>query len=78
MKFDDSGKQDDKLIAVIPDNGFGSVSSLAELNAKYNGVTGILETWFYNYKGPGAMLFKGFGDAAEARSILDAAAKGFK
>jgi inorganic pyrophosphatase len=78
MKFDDSGKRDDKLIAVVDNTNFASITDIAELDAKYPGVTEILDTWFYNYKGPGQMIFKGFGDAAQGKASLAEAAKSFK
>jgi hypothetical protein len=78
MKFDDSGKRDDRLIAVTDGTNFAAMASLGELNARYHGVTLILETWFYNYKGTGSMVFLGFGEAGEAKSRLDAAARVFR
>jgi len=34
-------------------------------------------TWFTNYKGPNAMFFQSYGDAAAAQAVLDAAVKAF-
>ncbi|MFQ5753435.1 MAG: hypothetical protein ACE5HI_15710 [bacterium] len=39
---------------------------LGELNTKFTGVTIIVETWFANYKEPGKIESKGFGDVDEA------------
>jgi inorganic pyrophosphatase len=77
MKFDDSGKSDDKLIAVAADTVFAGIGSMAELNAKFHGASEILETWFYNYKGAGSMIFQGFVEASDAKALVDTAAKAF-
>jgi inorganic pyrophosphatase len=70
----DGGDVDDKLIAVLPDTGFYAYDNLSELELANPGVTTILETWFENYKGLGGGLeVLGFGDAAEAQQVLDAA-----
>lgn len=66
----DRGEQDDKLIAISTASPMYTVNSLAELNNKYNAMTEILQLWFTNYKGPGMMVSRGFGDSAEAIEIL--------
>lgn len=73
LKLLDRGEQDDKLIAVLPGGPFGNVTDLAELDANYHGISDILRLWFSNYKGPGKMSAKGFGDRAKATEILEAA-----
>ncbi len=70
LQLEDSGEQDDKLIAVLPDGPFASVTTMAELNAQYAGVTLILETWFTNYKGPGRTAGTSFVEATEAHALL--------
>jgi inorganic pyrophosphatase len=74
----DAKELDDKIIAVSAGTPFFELNSVAELNKKYNGVTQIIETWFLNYKGPGAVEAKGFGDKEEAMTVLKAAAASFK
>jgi inorganic pyrophosphatase len=69
----DRGERDDKLIAVRPGEPLGDVSNLAELDTRYAGVSRIIELWFSNYKGPGRMEAKGFGDLNRAKEVLDAA-----
>lgn len=73
MKLLDNGEQDDKLITVNPDSPFIKVMSIKELDKSFNGITGILETWFINYKGPGEIQSKGFGNTKEAKVILQKA-----
>ena len=70
MKVLDNKEQDDKLIAVRKDSKFSSLKSISELEAKYNGVTTILSTWFENYKGPGKIEVKGFYESKDALVIL--------
>jgi inorganic pyrophosphatase len=80
IKLDESGKRDDKLIAVLPGGALdvAGVNTLKDLDAKFPGVLDIIETWFLNYKGPGAMLPLGFADYIEAKAILDQAVANFK
>jgi inorganic pyrophosphatase len=66
----DRGEQDDKLIAVLEDSPFYTINSLEELDANFNGVSEIVKLWFANYKGPGKMEPKGFGDEKMASEIL--------
>jgi inorganic pyrophosphatase len=78
IKLLEKGEQDDKLLAVKSDDPLFAANSLAELNEKFPGVTAILETWFTNYKSPGALVCKGFGDVDEARQILEEARLSFQ
>lgn len=71
----DGGERDDKLLAVHPDSPFAGIRDIGQLDAEFPGVTDILRTWFENYKGPGRMVVRGFGDAAEAEAIVDDAAR---
>lgn len=71
-RFTDTGERDDKLIVVRADTPFASLNDLADLQASFPGVTDIIATWFLNYKGPGVFESQGFGDAAEAKALLDA------
>ena len=73
MKLLDNDEQDDNLIKFNPDSPFIKVMSIKELDKSLNGITGILETWFINYKGPGQIQSKGFGDTKEAKLILQKA-----
>lgn len=78
IKLLDKGEQDDKILAVTVDSPLREVDSLAELNRDFPGVTTILATWFSNYKGPGIMEFKGFGDVDEAWQVLSASMQGYR
>lgn len=78
LKLLDGGEQDDKLIAVLANTALYEADNLKELKEKFRGVTTIVETWFINYKGPGELVSKGYGEVEEARKILDAAIKSFK
>ena len=77
LKMGDETERDDKLIAVpvepALENGFSRLTDLHELDAQYAGSRLIIETWFSFYWGKGATHVLGWGDAAEARAILDAA-----
>ena len=69
----DRGEIDDKLIAVRSGTSFYKLNNLKDLNEYYNGIPEILQMWFTNYKGPGKMESKGFGDKIEATNILNSA-----
>lgn len=73
----DDGDMDDKLIAVQEGSSLAKATNMAELEDSFPGITTILETWFENYKGPGALQCKGFGDKAEAEKLLDQALESF-
>lgn len=74
----DRGEQDDKLIAVMEDTPLYDVNSIQELQEKYNGITDIIKLWFENYKGPGKMKSKGYGEKEIALKILNSAIKEYK
>jgi inorganic pyrophosphatase len=69
----DRGEKDDKLIAISCDSPLYGVNSINELNNNYKGISEILQIWFTNYKGPGEIESKGFGDKNNATNLLEAA-----
>ena len=69
----DGGEQDDKLIAVMENTVFQSVSSIENLDQKFPGVLSIIETWFVSYKGQGKIESSGFLSPIEANTILEKA-----
>ncbi|KAA3662522.1 MAG: inorganic diphosphatase [Calditrichaeota bacterium] len=77
LKILDNGEQDDKLIGIMPTSPLFPVRDLNELGEKYSGASEILKLWFSNYKGPGEMEFRGFGDKKQAERILSQAQKAF-
>ena len=74
----DNGEIDDKVILVMQSGPFAKVSSLADLDKKFPGVTTILQTWFTSYKGYGKdgklqLTSPGFkGRAVAIKTIGDA------
>ncbi|HET6202821.1 MAG TPA: inorganic diphosphatase [Planctomycetota bacterium] len=71
IRLTDSGEKDDKILAVVKGSPFEAVQDLADLDARFPGVTQILETWFANYKGPGKMVPGGFAGRDAALAFLD-------
>lgn len=71
LKFLDRGEQDDKLLAVMDDTPLAKVRSLKELNAEFPEVSTIAYLWFKHYKGAGKMEFKGWGEAEEAKALIE-------
>ena len=70
LRLEDSGEVDDKIVCVPVDGPFSAVVDLASFEARYPGALVILETWFVNYKGPGYIVSRGFGDAPEAVAMI--------
>lgn len=67
----DTGETDDKAVVVMENSPFAKVTSIADLDAKFPGVTTILQTWFTSYKGYGKdgklmLSSNGFKGRAEA------------
>lgn len=78
LRLLDGGEQDDKLLAVLNGTALAEVAGLQQLQDRFPGITDIVETWFSNYKGAGAIETLGYGDASEAQTILDAAIRAFE
>lgn len=74
----DDGEQDDKLIAVIDGSPLGAARDLQELDARFPGVTSIVETWFDHYKGPGEIETAGYAGTAAATAVLRAAEEAYQ
>src|SRR5262245_51839664 len=55
IRLIDAGEKDDKLIAVPTDSPLAKASSVAELDESFPGISAILQAWFENYKGKGAL-----------------------
>ncbi|MFT7150860.1 MAG: inorganic pyrophosphatase [Nonlabens sp.] len=78
LRLLDGGEQDDKLIAVQADSPLYHLNSIEELVEDYKGITGIIETWFSNYKGPGKLESNGYADRTRANEILEVAIAAYK
>jgi len=78
LKLLDDGEQDDKILAVPATGSLSDVTTLEQLNERYQGVTEIVELWFTNYKGPGEMESLGYGDHSEALRMVRTAASEFE
>lgn len=78
LYLEDRGERDDKLIAVSSDSPMYGVNSMEELNKHYKGITEIMELWFTNYKGPGIIESKGFGNKNVAVDLLTTAINEFQ
>ena len=71
----DTGELDDKAVIVMENSPFAKVKSIADLDAKFPGVTTILQTWFTSYKGYGKdgklmLSSNGFKDRATAIKFI--------
>ncbi len=71
----DTGELDDKAVVVMENGPFAKVKSIPDLDAKFPGVTTILQTWFTSYKGYGKdgklmLSSTGFKDRAAAIRLI--------
>ena len=71
----DDGERDAKILTVPTEGPLSDAVSLEALDARYPGARQIIELWFTNYKGPDRLVAEGFGDAAEAVSIIREASR---
>ena len=74
----DRGERDDKLIAISSDSPMIDVNNMKELKDTYEGVLEIIKLWFENYKGPGLIKSRGYGNKTEAIDILNNAIEQYK
>ena len=73
LRLLDHNEQDDKLIAIAADAPFSAIKTMDELDKIHAGVSQIIQLWFENYKGPGKIKSRGFGDRNEALKLLEKA-----
>lgn len=71
----DTGETDDKVVIAMENSPFAKIGSIAELDAKFPGVTAIIQTWFTSYKGYGKdgklmLSSAGFKDRAAAIKLI--------
>lgn len=79
----DTGAVDDKAIVVMENSPFAKVRSIPDLDARFPGVTTILQTWFTSYKGHGKdgklmLSSAGFKDRAAAIKLIGDAVLDFE
>lgn len=78
LYLSDRGARDDKLIAISSDSPMIDVNNMNELEDSYEGVLEIIKLWFENYKGPGLIKSRGYGNKTEAIDILNDAIEQYK
>lgn len=78
MRLLDDGERDDKILAVRTAGPFSEVTSLAELERDYPGLTEIVRIWFTSYKGPKRLESSGFEDETAAMAVVQEANEMFE
>ncbi len=71
LKLEDTGEEDTKILAIADDSPFKDVETIQDMLMKYPNVIPIVKEWFEGYKGPGKMLFQGYGSAAQAINHIE-------
>ena len=75
----EDGEFDGKLIAVKKGSPEYELSSVEEINSKYDGVIDRTSSWFENYKGPDSGLkVEGIGSSEDAMEILISSIEAYK
>tara|TARA_B100001123_G_scaffold333378_1_gene376258 strand:- start:84 stop:485 length:402 start_codon:yes stop_codon:yes gene_type:complete len=67
-----------KLIAVKMNFPLKKMDSIAELDERFPRTNKVLELWFYQYKGKGEILSRGFGKVEEAEKTLNEVSEQFQ
>lgn len=78
LHLTDDGERDDKILAVQTTGPLSEVADLLALNAKYPGVSSIIETWFIRYKGKGKVHSRGMDGSAAALDVVREASRYFE
>lgn len=77
LQIVDRLERDDKILAIIPGTPLADVEDIADLDARYPGVRGILTNWYTNSRPGSAFEVQGFGSRAAARRLIAAGAREF-
>jgi len=75
LKIEDTGEEDTKILAITTNSPFNNVQTIQDMLIKYPNVISIVKQWFEGYKGPGRMIFQGYGTASEAIQHIEIAHK---
>jgi len=82
LRLLDEGERDDKILCVradaAPGDPFAGVRDLADLRRDYPAALEIVSLWFASYDRDQALTVEGWGDAAAARAMIDAAAEAYR
>jgi len=82
LRLLDEGERDDKILCVRADaeDGapFAAVHDLPDLRRDYPAALEIVSLWFASYDRDQALTVEGWGDAAAARALIDAAAEAYR
>ncbi len=80
LRLLDDEEQDDTLIAVMSNSSpFSDVTSIRDLDERFEGVLEIIKLWFTNYKGPdGDVKALGYSSERAAMDLLEQAMEMYK
>lgn len=71
-------ERDDKVLAVLPGTPLGTVDDIGDLDARFPGVTRMLEAWYRHSGGEGRYEVQGFGSRAAANRLIGECALAFE
>ena len=71
VKMNDTGDQDDKIIAVHSKSEFNQINNIEHLNSQHPEILKNIKYWFENYKGKNVVEFVNFGSAIEAKELIE-------
>jgi inorganic pyrophosphatase len=78
LRMTDTGKKDDKIIAVYSKSKFYKFNNIDHLNSEHPELLKKIVFWFENYKGKNVVEFIKFGSANEANNLIKSSEKLFK
>ena len=78
LRMTDTGKKDDKIIAVHSKSKFYKFNNIDHLNSEHPELVKKIVFWFENYKGKNVVEFIKFGSANEANNLIKSSEKLFK
>jgi inorganic pyrophosphatase len=71
-------ERDDKVLAVVPGTPLATVADIDDLEARFPGVTTILETWYATSGGGSKFQLQGFGGRGAANLLIAESALAFE
>jgi inorganic pyrophosphatase len=77
FRMRDGLERDDKVLAVVDGTPLETVSDIEDLEARFPGVTTILEAWYLDSSGRGRFEMQGYGSRAAANRLIGECALAF-
>jgi inorganic pyrophosphatase len=77
LRLLDRGRQDDKIITVLPSSPLAGADDPEQMDRNFPGALSIVKIWFENYKGHGEIASDGYLGPAAAFEVIETAREDF-